>query len=143
MSGLDRARADLARGDARKARDRLKGVIGGHPENLEARALLAEAYRRDRQWPEAGRWGYLMGAAASDAERRAFEEHAAFDWSQRITESRLRHLLHNDDLAAIADDDGRALLRSLPRRRNRRRSDGPVASLVRGVARLRAWVAWR
>ena len=106
------------------------------------RALLAEAYRRDRQWPEAGRWGYLAGEAATEAERMAFEEHCAFGHGGRITEARLRHLLRTDDLAAIADDFGRARLRQLPDRRHRDRPDGLAGRLVRLVARVRARRRW-
>ena len=80
MDGLRRAKADLERGDVRRARGRLKGLIVTYPEDQGVRRLLAEAYRRDRQWPEAGKWGYLIGPAATDRERRAFEKHSAFGW---------------------------------------------------------------
>jgi len=40
---LDRAKADPERGDARKARERLKGLLSTYPENLEVRTLLVEA----------------------------------------------------------------------------------------------------
>ncbi|GGB66505.1 DUF6584 family protein [Knoellia flava] len=143
MTGLERARADLARGDARKARDRLKGLVATFPDSVEIRGLLAEAYRRDRQFPEAGRWGYLVGDAATDAERRAFERHAGFGWRGRITESRLRRLLRTDELAVIADDDGRGMLRTLPSRRHPDRPDGLGAALARAVATLRAALTWR
>jgi hypothetical protein len=134
VDGLTRAKLDLERGDARKARDRLKGLVITYPHNQEVRALLAEAYRRDRQWPEAGRWGYLMGSGATDRERAAFESHCAFGWDTRITESRLRRLLRVDDLAAIADDTGRAILLDLPHRRDPGRSDGPFTAIARCLA---------
>lgn len=142
MDGLTRARLDLEQGDARKARDRLKGLVTTYPHNKEIRALLAEAYRRDRQWPEAGRWGYLDGPAATGEERSAFERHCAFGWSTRIKESRLRRLLRVDDLAVIADDTGRALLVDLPHRRNPNRpdSEGLLAALIRDFA---VWLAKR
>lgn len=142
MDGLTRAKLDLEQGDARKARDRLKGLVTTYPHNKEIRALLAEAYRRDRQWPEAGRWGYLDGPAATDEERSAFERHCAFGWSKRIKESRLRRLLRVDDLAVIADDTGRALLADLPNRRNpnRQESQGLLATLIRDFA---VWLAKR
>lgn len=143
MEGLERAEVDLARGDVRKARDRLKGLVNTYPDDLEIRRLLAEAYRRYRQFAEAGRWGYLFGPHASDRERRAFERHNGFGWSSRITESRLRHLLRCDDLSAIADEKGRALLRDLPRTRSLRRRDGPIAAVLCRLAIARARVAHR
>ena len=138
MRGLDRAKADLEHGDARKARERLKSILASHPEDLEVRALLAQAYRIDRQPTEAGRWGYLIGTAATDEERLAFERHCAFGWDSRITEARLRHLLRCADLTAIADEHGRATLAALPTKRPPRRRDGIGAALARWVAGLRA-----
>jgi hypothetical protein len=143
VTGLERARADLARGDARKARDRLKGLVATYPEDLEVRRLLAEAYRRDRQFPEAGRWGYLFGPHASGREREAFEGHNAFSRYSRVTDSRLRRLLRSDDLATITDETGRALLRSLPRKRPLTRRDGPFEALSRRIALLRSHLSWR
>lgn len=143
VDGLGRAKADLEHGDARKARDRLKGLVVTYPQNQEVRSLLAEAYRRDRQWPEAGRWGYLIGPAATDRERRAFENHSAFGWYPRITEARLRRLLQVDDLAAVADETGRALLRDLPHKRNPLRKDGPLAAIRRYLATQRSRQIWR
>lgn len=140
VDGLGRAKLDLERGDVRKARDRLMGLLATHPHNREVRTLLAEAYRRDRQWPEAGRWGYLIGPAATDKERAAFEEHCAFGWDSRITEGRLRRLLRVDDLFAVADETGRALLRDLPNKRNPRRGDGPLAAIGRYLAS--GWSRW-
>jgi hypothetical protein len=140
--GLERAKTDLEHGNARKARDRLKGLVASYPNNQEVRTLLAEAYRRDRQWPEAGRWGYLIGPAATDSERRAFEKHSAFGWNPRITEARLRRLLQVDDLAAVADETGRAVLRDLPHKRNPLRKDGPITRTRRYLASLRSRQAW-
>ena len=143
MEGLERAKADLTRGDARKARDRLKGLVGTYPDDLEVRRLLAEAYRRDRQFSEAGRWGYLVGSHASGREREAFERHNAFTSYARVTEARLRHLLRSGDLATITDEAGRALLLSLPHKRPSARGDGPLEALTRRVAILRARASWR
>jgi hypothetical protein len=140
VKGLERAEADLARGDVRKARDRLKGLVNTYPTDVEVRRLLAEAYRRDRQFPEAGRWGYLFGPHASDRERRAFERHAAFGWASRITESRLKRLLRCEDLSAIADETGQALLRALPHQRSLRK-DGPFAAVLRRFAIVKARAA--
>ena len=44
VDGLERAKADLERGDVRKARDRLKGLVSTYPQNQEVRQLLADAY---------------------------------------------------------------------------------------------------
>ncbi len=143
VNGLQRAKADLEHGDVRKARDRLKGLVASYPHNHELRSLLAGAYRRDRQWPEAGRWGYLIGSAATDAERRAFETHSAFGWNRTITEARLRRLLRVDDLAAVADETGRAVLQDLPHKRNPLRKDGPLTGFRRYLASLRSKQVWR
>lgn len=129
MRGLERAKADLERGEARIARERLKSWIATYPEDREARCLLAQAYRDDGQPTEAGRWGYLIGHAATADERRAFERHA-FTRGRRLTQPRLRHLLRCEDLLAIADDDGRALLPL--------RADGPFDRLSRWFAARRA-----
>jgi len=144
VTGLERAKADLDAGDTHLACQRLKSLVVTYPRDLEVRRLLAEAYRRDRQFPEAGRWGYLIAADASDRERQAFERHNAFAARRsRVTESRLRHLLRCDDLAEVADGTGRAPLRSLPRARPLGRRDGPFELTGRRVAILRAWSRWR
>jgi hypothetical protein len=143
MEGLERARKDLARGDARKARDRLLGLVTTYPRDTEVRGLLAEAYRLDRQPSEAGRWGYLMGPHASNEERSAFERHNAFAAYNRVTEARLRRLLRTDDLKTITDETGRELLRALPLKRPLIRKQGPIESLTRRVAILRARTRWR
>ena len=141
---MARARADLDAGRASLARARLKGVVAASPRDREARGLLAEAYRRDRLWAEAGRWGYLVRPDATDQERRAFELHCGFQGARRITEARLRWLLRTDDLAALADEGGRARLRDLPRLRPpRARPDGPVTAGVRALATVRARRRWR
>lgn len=138
MRGLERARSELDHGDVRKARERLKGLVATYPDDLEVRALLAQAYRLDGQPTEAGRWGYLIGPAATDDERLAFERHCAFGWASRITEARLRHLLRCSDLTVIADDRGRAILASLPSKSAPLRRDGLVAALARWLAGRRA-----
>ena len=143
VDGLERAKADLEHGNVRKARDRLKGLVVTRPHDTEVRGLLAEAYRRDRQWPEAGRWGYLMGPAATDLERRAFEKHSAFGWHPRITEARLRRLLRVNDLGAVADKFGRTLLRDLPDKRSTLRGNGPLTALIRFLAARRSKQVWR
>jgi hypothetical protein len=141
VRGLERAKADLARGDVHKARDRLKGLLGTYPTCHEVRRLLAEAYRRDRQPSEAGRWGYLVGSHAGDLERAAFERHC-WRGRSRIAESDLRRLLRTVDLALIADEAGRELLAALPHARPSGRKDGPVEALSRLFASLRARRSW-
>lgn len=138
MRGLDRARAELERGEVRTARERLKGLVATYPDDVVVRALLAQAYRLDGQPTEAGRWGYLIGDAATDEERLAFERHCAFGWNGRITESRLRHLLRCRDLSAISDEQGRAILASLPGKKAPRRREGMGAGIARWFAGLRA-----
>ncbi len=142
MTGLDRAKDDVARGEVRKARDRLKGLVGTYPRDVELRAMLANAYRLDRQFPEAGRWGYLIGPHASQKERTAFERHA-FAGYARVSEARLARLLRAEDLAAITDEAGRALLRALPARRVSPRRDRPLERVSRAIAVYRARRRWR
>ena len=70
---IHRARADLARGDRASARLRLKNYLVDRPTDLEARRLLAEAYRMDSYLDAAGQWSYLQISTLSDEEREAFE----------------------------------------------------------------------
>lgn len=72
-SGVVRARMDLGAGDPASARHRLKGYLVDRPTDLEARRLLARAYRADGQLDAAGLWGYLEADAATAEERAAFE----------------------------------------------------------------------
>lgn len=143
VEGVVRAVSDLAQGDARKARERLKSLVAAAPADRRIRSLLAEAYRRDGQPTEAGRWGYLDGPAASHHERTAFERHCGFGDASRITERRLRHLLRVDALDSIADAHGRALLRVLPRKRRPDRRDGLSAGAARLLASFRAQLRYR
>jgi hypothetical protein len=137
--GVDRAKADLEAGNPRVARERLKGLLVAYPDDIAIRTMLAETYRQDRQYLEAGRWGYLFEQAASEREREAFERHCAFGWRRRITPARLHHLLRCQDLARIADAAGRERLRQLPRRRRRPWSkDGSLTALARRVAMFKA-----
>ncbi|MEO5609865.1 MAG: DUF6584 family protein [Ornithinibacter sp.] len=71
--GVVRARMDLDAGDTASARHRLKGYLVDRPTDLEARRLLAQAYRMDGQLDAAGLWGYLEADAAAAEERAAFE----------------------------------------------------------------------
>lgn len=73
LDAIGRARVDLAEGDTPKARHRLKGFLVDRPDSMEARRLLAEAYRADGYADEAGRWGYLDADAATADERAAYE----------------------------------------------------------------------
>ncbi|WP_425411775.1 DUF6584 family protein [Nocardioides aequoreus] len=139
---MQRAREDLVRGEARAARDRLRSLVDLRPDDLEVRALLAQAYRQDRQWPEAGRWGYLVESAASPREREMFEKHASRG-HRRLTEARLRHLLRTPRLAEIADNSGRALLRGLPARTYAHSRGGLVIWTRCRVAAALAWWRWR
>ena len=72
-------------------------------------------------------------------ERRAFEKHSAFGWNRTITEA----LLRVDDLGAVADETGRAVLQDLPHKRNPLRKDGPLTGFRRYLASLRSKQVWR
>nr|WP_143175378.1 DUF6584 family protein [Cryptosporangium aurantiacum] len=54
------------------ATQRLRGLVGSFPLDLEIRAQLAEAYRAQGNAAQAGRWSYL-------AEHRDADEVAAFE----------------------------------------------------------------
>ncbi len=102
------------------------------------RGLKRARTEADGQPTEAGRWGYLIGSAATDEERLAFERHCALGTADRITESRLRHLLRCSDLTAVADEQGRAILASLPSKKPRHRREALGAGVARWFAGLRA-----
>lgn len=68
---LRRVEADLARGDAAMARQRLRGLVGSFPHRLDVRARLAQVYRDLGDQAQAGRWSYL-------APNRVEQEQAAF-----------------------------------------------------------------
>ena len=76
-NGVVRARVDLSAGDTTSARHRLKGYLVDQPTDVEARRLLAQAYRLDGQLDAAGLWGYLVSDAATPEERAAFERSCA------------------------------------------------------------------
>jgi hypothetical protein len=71
---LAKARTEIARGDARLAKDRLLGLLSTYPESLEVRRALQLAYRRIGDPVQAGRWGFHVEAqsAVDDDERKAF-----------------------------------------------------------------------
>jgi hypothetical protein len=130
VRGLERARSELERADVRTARERLKGLPGRRGGPCSARpGVPADG---------GGALGYLIGPAATDEERLAFERHSAFGWASRITEPRLRHLLPCSDLSAIADEPGRAILAFLPSKKPPHRREGLDAVVVRWFAGLRA-----
>lgn len=69
---LGRVEEDLAAGYRPRARQRLKSLVAVHPQRLDLRAQLAELYRLDGDFAQAGRWGYL-------ADDRKPHEVAAFE----------------------------------------------------------------
>jgi hypothetical protein len=84
---------DLMAGDTASARHRLKGYLVDRPTDLEARRLLAQAYRLDGQRDAAGLWGYLVADAATPEERAAFE--------RSCTHRRGPHWVATSTLAAL------------------------------------------
>ncbi|MFD6417300.1 DUF6584 family protein [Streptomyces sp. NPDC060194] len=69
---LGRVDADLAAGRVPVARQRLRGLVGSYPRDLE----LSGVYRAYGEPAEAGRWSYLAEDRDPD-ETRAFEERYA------------------------------------------------------------------
>lgn len=72
IATLARVDADLAAGRLPVARQRLRGLVSSHPQNLLLRRRLAEVYRLYGEPAEAGRWMYLE-ADRDPAETSAFE----------------------------------------------------------------------
>jgi hypothetical protein len=72
---LHTAAAEAATGDLAstlRAKQRLHGLLGTHPRDLEVRAQLAAVYRQLGETAQAGRWNYLSGNP-DPAETSAFE----------------------------------------------------------------------
>lgn len=63
---------ELAEGRTAAARQRLRGLVGSLPLRLDLRERLADAYRREGDLAQAGRWSYLA-QDRSPAEVAAFE----------------------------------------------------------------------
>jgi len=114
-SGVERALRDLQEGRPRMARERLKSLVIAHPDDRRVRRLLAEAYRRDGQPTEAGRWGFLEDDAATGSEREAFVRHVRYPRDHYIGLGRLHRLLRCDDFDAVGDDAGRVRVAEVTR----------------------------
>ncbi|WP_019137324.1 DUF6584 family protein [Cellulomonas massiliensis] len=74
---LARAAADVAAGDARLARRRLRDLVAAFPTDLSVRDALAAAYRLEGDLPQAGRWSYLADdrdEAEVEAFRRRYDD---------------------------------------------------------------------
>lgn len=68
---LQRARTELAAGDVASARQRVRGLVGSQPHNVEARSLLADTYRAAGDLAQAGRWAFAT-ETLTEAEEAAF-----------------------------------------------------------------------
>lgn len=111
-NGLVRARTDLSAGDQAAARHRLKGYLVDRPTDLEARRLLAQAYRLGGQLDAAGLWGYLEADAATAEERAAFEHSCVHRRGPRwVATSTLAALKWPADTAVPDSDADQALAR--------------------------------
>lgn len=74
---LARAAADVAAGDVRLARRRLRDLVAAFPTDLRVRDALAGAYRLEGDVPQAGRWSYLADErdeAETEAFRRRYDD---------------------------------------------------------------------
>ena len=89
---LLRVDADLARGDLGKARDRLEGLLGTHPENLEVRRKLGDVFWALRYPERAGQHWYLFPDETPEmaAARRAFAARHGHDARHMIDAIRYR-----------------------------------------------------
>ncbi|YAL82937.1 DUF6584 family protein [Dermacoccaceae bacterium W4C1] len=68
---MERARADIAGGDAGMAVRRLGSLRAAYPDDLEVRRALREACRARLDPAEAGRWGFVL-PDTSESELQAF-----------------------------------------------------------------------
>ncbi|WP_199439197.1 DUF6584 family protein [Umezawaea beigongshangensis] len=106
---LRRAAEEVTRGDLAsvlRARQRLSGLVGTYPGELEIRARLAHVYRVLGDSAQAGRWSYL-------AEVRDPVEVAAFERAYRDPVRRLVALAWSGDPASAGTDAARARLIAL------------------------------
>jgi hypothetical protein len=102
---LARVKTDLDQGHTFLATRRLRTYLANEPHDLEARAVLADIYRRTGNLVEAGRWSFL-------AEEVHPDEVAAFERANPSPWLRLRLLHFSADpavLPATAQDRLRVL----------------------------------
>ncbi|MET3769895.1 anti-sigma factor RsiW [Marisediminicola sp. UYEF4] len=95
------ARALVATGRWALAVDALKAFLGTHPESAGCRRELALMYRAHGHPDQAGRWGILSTAWATDREIAAFAKMIA---AIRPDEAHLRRLLALPKGAAIPEE---------------------------------------
>lgn len=75
---LARAADDVAAGDVRLARRRLRDLVVAFPRDLTVRDALAAVYRLEGDVPQAGRWSYLADER-DESEAEAFRRRYADD----------------------------------------------------------------
>jgi hypothetical protein len=143
---LAKARTEIARGDARLAKDRLLGLLSTYPESLEVRRALQLAYRRIGDQVQAGRWGFHVEAQSTvdDDERKAFVRWAI----ERPRDRRiaypletLRRLLRWPGAAMPANTFAAELWRNLEIKEARARRRARVGCVVDTVVFL-AFLSW-
>jgi hypothetical protein len=146
-TAIERALADLTHGDRHQARVRLKGYLVNKPASMTARRLLADVYRADGYWDEAGRWGYLLEGGATPKERAAYERACAHRLHQGWTGTYIRKGLHWNAPVDMADDYAAVILRELDARaatedENYRRAVDAIIwhRIARAFRRLRSWL---
>ncbi|MGW8567825.1 DUF6584 family protein [Isoptericola sp. NPDC055881] len=87
---LKRVEADLERGQVLPAIQRLRSLVRSYPERLDVRSRLADVYRSQDEFAQAGRWAFL----AEDADPA---ELAAFERAFRSARGRLAALAWSGD----------------------------------------------
>ena len=117
-----KAISDVARGDDRMARTRLRSYIDHRPDSMVARRLLADSYRRDGYPDEAGRWGYLIPGGASEHERRLYERACSHRLNDELTATFMRKGLHWPRQVLAVDPSVNALLAKLDKRAAREKA---------------------
>ncbi len=147
-TAIERALADVTRGDRHKARVRLKSYIVNKPASMTARRLLADLYRADGYPDEAGRWGYLLEGWATAEERTAYEKACAHRLHPRWTSTYIRKGLRWSVPVEAADANAAAILRELDARslteeQDYRRALNAIIwhRLGRGLRQLRSWLS--
>ncbi len=149
-TAIERALADVARGDRLKARLRLKCYLVNEPASITARRLLAELYRADGYLDEAGRWGYLLEDGATAEERAAYERACAYRLHPRWTSTYIRKGLRWNAPVEAADDYAAAILRELDARSAAEEEDYHRAldaiiwnRIGPALRRVRSWLSTR
>jgi|GEM_PF-2720843 len=91
---LQRVERDLERGQVLPAIQRLRSLVRSYPERLDVRSRLADIYRSQSEFAQAGRWSFLSEDPDPD-------ELAAFERAFQSARGRLAALAWSGDVGAL------------------------------------------